>query len=66
MHFGLTHDDELNADADVVYRTIFLVKISVISTSFLTDHIHLKLHIIVLIILDLEKVLVLCGMVVSF
>ena len=22
MHFGLTHDDELNADTDVVYRTI--------------------------------------------
>ena len=22
MHFGLTHDDELNADNDVVYRTI--------------------------------------------
>ena len=46
MHFGLTHDDELNADTDVVYRTInFLVKISVISTSFLTHQIYLKLHV---------------------
>ena len=42
MHFGLTHDDELDANTDVVYRTInFLVKISVISSSFLTHHIYL-------------------------
>ena len=47
MHFELTHDDELNADTDVVYSAInFLVKISVISTSFLTHHIYLKLHVI--------------------
>ena len=47
MHFGLTHDDKLNADTDVVYRTIiFLVKIIVISISFLTHHIYLILHVI--------------------
>ena len=59
MHFGLTHDDELNADTNVVLM-------NVLSTSFLTYYIYLKLHVIVWIILDLEKVLVLCGMVVSF
>ena len=36
MNFGLTHDDELNADTDTVYN--FLVEISIISTSFLTHH----------------------------
>ena len=67
MHFELTHDDKLNADTDVVYRTmIFLLKISVLSTSFLTYHIYLKFHVIVWIVLGLEKVLVLYGMVVSF
>ena len=45
---------------------IFLVKISVISTSFLTHHIYLKLRLIVWIILGLERLLVLSGMVVSF
>ena len=48
MHFGLTHDDDLIADTAVVYRTIiFLVKVSVISTSFLIHHIYLKLHVMV-------------------
>ena len=63
MHFRLTLDDELNADTDVVSRTINFFKIF---TSFLAHHIYLKLHIIVWIILNLEKVLVLCGMVVFF
>ena len=46
MHFGLTYD-KLNADTDVVYgKIIFLVKISVISTSFLIHHIYLKLYVI--------------------
>ena len=46
MHFVLT-DDKLNADTDVVYgKIIFLVKISVISTSFLIHHIYLKLYVI--------------------
>ena len=47
MHFGPTQDDELNADTAVVHRTIiFLMKISVISTLFLTHRIYLKLHVI--------------------
>ena len=67
MHFGLTHDDELSADTNVVYRTVIvLVKISVLSTSFLIHHIYLKLHLIVWIILSLERVLVVCGMVVFY
>ena len=47
MHFGLTYG-KLNADTDVVYgKIIFLVKIGVISTSFLIHHIYLKLYVIV-------------------
>ena len=34
MHFGLTHDDELNADTDVVYRTI----------NFFSEDKHYPLH----------------------
>ena len=40
------------------------MKINIISTSFLTHHISLKLHIFVWLILGLEKVLVLCEIVV--
>ena len=64
VHFGITHDDELNGDTDVVFRTINFL--SEDKRSFLTHQIYLKLHIIVLIILDPKRVLVLCEMVVSF
>ena len=67
MHFGLTHDDELNADTDVIFRTInFFSEDKRYIYLFLTHHIYLKLHVIVWINLGLEKVLVLYGMVVSF
>ena len=47
-------------------QQLFLAKIRVISTSFLTHHIYLKLHVIVWIILGVERILSIswnCGLV---
>ena len=41
MHFGPTHDDELNADADVVYRTIIFFREDKGYTYFISDPRHL-------------------------
>ena len=41
MHFGLTHDDELSADIDVVYRTINFFNEDKYCIYFISDPPHL-------------------------